>query len=238
MLKLNKKITPLSLAERYKNNGYIQIENILASPDAQQLHEKFARQKEWNMAFRKLGAHQDLSYQSYLQWPEAHKKTLKSYLDDSAKREFQYCYQNIPIFDLCHNKQCHVALFNSIYQFVNSSDFLNFARELTNENKIDFADCQMTFYQSGNFLNLHDDNVKNKGRIAAYVINLTKNWKPDDGGDLSIEKTLSGKKIISSLPPTFNSLNIFSVPQDHQVNRIKDHSNLKRYAITGWLRQS
>ena len=124
--------------------------------------------------------------------------------------------------------------FNQIIEFLNSEKVLNYFRVLLSEPSISFADAQITRFGAGHFLNTHDDNVTNKNRIAAFVINLTKEWRPDWGGALHLLDKQG--QITNSFVPTFNEINIFKIPVDHYVGCVSPFALQKRTSITGWLR--
>ncbi len=52
-------------------------------------------------------------------------------------------------------------------------------------------------------------------RIAAYVLNMTPQWRPDWGGALLFSDRPG--HISEGYLPAFNALNLFSVPQEHLV---------------------
>jgi Rps23 Pro-64 3,4-dihydroxylase Tpa1-like proline 4-hydroxylase len=76
----------------------------------------------------------------------------------------------------------------------------------------------------------HDDRLS--GRKIAYILNLSKNFAKNDGGALQFFK---GKKIVKSIPPTFNTFTIFQVsPRSlHQVQEVL--SDKKRISFAGWF---
>ena len=89
-------------------------------------------------------------------------------------------------------------------------------------------------YKSGHFLSPHSD-IGN-GKIA-FVLNLTKNWKPQYGGILHFLNE-ERNEIIESFVPQFNSLILFEVPEKgipHFVSHVVPDTKNTRYAITGWL---
>lgn len=93
-------------------------------------------------------------------------------------------------------------------------------------------------YRTGHFLSPHSD--KGNGKLA-FVINMSKGWLPQFGGNLhflSEDRT----SIIETLTPLFNSLVLFYVPQEsdidvgmpHFVGHVAPGIKQSRYAITGW----
>jgi SM-20-related protein len=121
----------------------------------------------------------------------------------------------------------------AITGFLNSAPVLDLARRITGNPAIAFADAQATRYRPGHFLNRHDD-ANDRGRIAAYVLNMTPDWRPDWGGALQF--CGAGGHVLEGWLPTFNALNLFAVPQEHMVGLVSPFAGAHRYSITGWFR--
>jgi len=101
---------------------------------------------------------------------------------------------------------------------------------------IDFADAQATRYNKGDFLTRHDDDVAGKGRELAYVLSLTPDWLPEWGGLLLFNGPDGG--IVETFVPSFNTLNLFTVPQPHSVSYVAPYAGAARISVTGWLRKA
>jgi Rps23 Pro-64 3,4-dihydroxylase Tpa1-like proline 4-hydroxylase len=145
-------------------------------------------------------------------------------------------FDNFPLSDAYANSQHHGLYVMRILEFLNSPRFLDFARRLTAEPRIAFADAQATLYRSGHFLTEHDDAIDGQRRLAAYVLNLTPRWRADWGG-LLLFLDRDGH-VAEGYTPTFNALNIFKVPQPHAVTCVAPFAAGGRYSISGWLRES
>lgn len=152
-----------------------------------------------------------------------------------ANRGFGYLFENIPIFDLGCNEKLDDPNLRTIFDFVRSEGFVSLGRQITGDDRITFADCQLTRYRAGHFLTMHNDDVSGKNRSAAFVLSLTKNWKLDFGGLLNVLD--SAGDLSQTLKPSYNQLNIFKVPQDHAVSAVAPFVTEARYAITGWFRR-
>jgi Rps23 Pro-64 3,4-dihydroxylase Tpa1-like proline 4-hydroxylase len=129
--------------------------------------------------------------------------------------------------DDCKNaKQPAVKEF---YKFFSSKEFINLISKITNT-KLKFIDMSGFIYDDSDYLLPHDDRLS--GRKIAYVVNLSKDFTPSDGGALQFFK---GNKIVKTIPPTFNTLTIFKVsPKSlHQVQEVM--SNKKRLTFAGWF---
>ncbi|MDP1778054.1 MAG: 2OG-Fe(II) oxygenase family protein, partial [Brevundimonas sp.] len=118
--------------------------------------------------------------------------------------------------------------------FLNGPDFIAFVRTVTGDARIDFADAQATRYRPGHVLTGHDDTAAGKNRLYAYVLNLTRDWRPDWGGVLAFEA--ADGHIEEGFAPAFNALNIFAVPMRHAVTQVASFAPRDRLSITGWLR--
>lgn len=118
---------------------------------------------------------------------------------------------------------------------LSSTDFIDKLNKITNLQLTKLTTIFLSKYKSGSFLSPHSD--KGNGKLA-FVINLTKNWKPQYGGVLHFmndERT----EIIDSFIPSFNTLMIFEVPIEngipHFVSHIAPNVKYNRYALTGWF---
>jgi len=122
---------------------------------------------------------------------------------------------------------------SAVAHFLNSAPLLDFARRVTGNPAIAFADAQATRYRPGHFLNQHDDG-NDHGRIAAYVLNMTPHWRWDWGGALLFSDRPG--HVAEGYLPAFNALNLFAVPQDHMVGFVSPFAGAHRLSITGWFR--
>lgn len=94
-----------------------------------------------------------------------------------------------------------------------------------------FASC----YRPGDFLSPHTD--KGNGRVA-FVWNLTRDWKPQYGGNLHLLDE-SWSKVDRVVAPDFNTLVLFNVEGDgrpHFVSHVAPSVPCPRLAISGWYR--
>ena len=110
-------------------------------------------------------------------------------------------------------------------------DIVAKAFQVSNLSKIDMA---AYVYGLGDFLLPHDDQVEN--RIIAYSLHLTPDLEENDGGSLDLfEANEQGKsRLVKSIIPKFNSLNMFEVSATswHQVSEVL--TDIQRLTLTGW----
>ena len=221
------------IADNFKADGRVCIADILENASAQRIHSILKKQQQWNLVFDNNGKHTDMDYQGVMQWNDEHKETLSETIHRQAEQQFQYHYATIPIFDIVRNNLLPGHVFNLIYEFLNSAQFIEFARLATGIQEINYIDMQATRYSKGHFLNNHDDDVAGKNRLAAYVLSLTPEWRPEWGGNLVFPQSKSEGSVYF---PRFNALNIFKVPQKHFVSAVSAFAPEHRYSLTGWFR--
>jgi SM-20-related protein len=114
---------------------------------------------------------------------------------------------------------------------VNKAENLEFFRRVTSMPDITRAELMATRFSPGHFLLAHNDIAEH--RKAAFVINLTSDWKPTWGGLLQF---LSEEgQVVDTFVPEFNTLHLFGVPQIHTVSFVAPFAQRSRYAISGWL---
>lgn len=218
----------------FKSRGLVHIPDMLSLESANAIHDCLSQQEKWNLVFQRDNTHTDIDADSVLLWDDSQRADFLNIVHAQAQTGFQYLNKTIPIYDVYHKNLLPGHFFNTIFEFVNSAEFLNFCRELTGEPEIGFADAQATCYSPGHFLNVHDDNVYGKDRVAAYVLSMTPKWDCNWGGALQFFD--SDGHVEEAFMPKFNTLNVFKVPKPHSVAYITPFAGAPRFSITGWLR--
>jgi len=221
--------------EELTQNRRVQVPDLLTPDFASRLHRALREQSQWNLVFRHNGEHMDIGADSVDLWDDAQQKQFDRVVFEVARDSFQYLYKNVPIYDLYHNGRLAGHFFGTLFEFLNSAQFLNFGRELTGCADIGFCDAQATSFEAGHFLSVHDDNVAGKNRVAAYVLSMTADWNVNWGGALQFFDD-SGN-VTGGFRPAFNTLNAFLIPQRHAVEYVTPFSGAARLSITGWFRR-
>lgn len=223
-----------ALQHSFRRRGRIQIRDFLDLGSADAIGNALATQKRWNLVYMSGGTHVDTDANAIAKWPRNQREKLKKLVYNQATDRFQYMYATVPIYDIYHQKQLPGHYFNNVFEFLNSSAFLDFTRFVTDDESIGFADAQATRFDPGHFLSGHNDAVPGKNRRIAYVISLSPVWRPDWGGCLQFMNSLGN--IEEAYTPTYNALCMFRVPSDHSVSMVVPFAGASRYSITGWLR--
>lgn len=121
-----------------------------------------------------------------------------------------------------------------LHALFNSDAFLAFARRLTGDDRIAYIDAQATRYLPGHFLNRHSDEHGDAGRLYAYVLNVSPEWRAEWGGLLMFLDDEGA--VTETFTPAAGTLNLFKVPQAHAVSMVAPFAGAPRYSITGWWR--
>ncbi len=222
------------LQTEFAKVGRLHIRDVLDPSSADTIYECLSQQRKWNLVYRANGKHVAANAAAVAKWPRGKRLKLDKLIHKEAQSGFQYLYSAIPIYDIYHQKLLPGNFLNKVHEFLNSQEFLGFARAITGDESIEFADAQATRYDAGHFLTSHNDDVPGKNRRAAYVLNLSPLWNPDWGGALQFFD--SRGNIEEAYTPTHNALSIFRVPTIHSVGIVSPFAGAARYAITGWFR--
>ena len=221
-----------AIRERLSRTGRTQIDGVLASADAQTLY-KAAAAAEYNVVTRRGTGHVDLPAAWLASLQPDQKVALGHAVQASAQADFQYLYDNHPIYDLVEAGQA-APVWRDLLAFLNGPVFLNLMRDVTGEAQIALADAQLTRYRAGHFLTEHDDHAEGKNRFFAYVLNLTPVWRIEWGGLLAFHGV--DGNVSEAFTPRFNTLNLLKVPSPHSVTQVALSAGAERISVTGWLR--
>ena len=210
-----------------KNGNKLKISNFLQIDFAESLYKYIFLEKNWNMA---SGIDTNKYEKQYTpQFEKANNIQIKNVNTAFTNDRFSY------IFYRTMNNSKNISFFEfNLRKILNSDIMVNILNEITGLNLKGLTTLFLSKYKSGNFLSPHSD--KGNGRLA-FIINLTKFWKPQYGGNLhfmNAERT----EIIDTFVPEFNNLVIFNVPEGegipHFVSHIVPNVKYTRFAITGW----
>lgn len=233
-MKLNPRLDPDALRKQYRRDKRLHVGGVLDEDDARTLYEACCGETGWNFVFYANDRHFDLDAEGWRGLDREKRETTEKIIFAQAAGKFSYMYDNIPVYDRYHAGAGLSPKLRELFEFLNGEPFLDFARRLTGADDIGFADAQATRYGPGHFLTAHNDDVEGKDRRAAYVLNLTPQWREDWGGYLNFFD--GAGHIEAAYKPAFNALNVFSVPRAHSVGYVAPFAAARRYSITGWLR--
>lgn len=123
---------------------------------------------------------------------------------------------------------------DAVFDFLNTPPFLDLLRAITGDDRIDLVDAQASRYRPGHVLTAHSDVSAGMNRLYGYVLNFTREWRADWGGNLVFYGT--DGQIEHGWVPAFNALNLFVIPTQHAVTEVASFAPRHRLSIVGWAR--
>ena len=223
-------------AARYARHGRVQVPHVLAGDGALRPQRWLAHEAPWMLVFNHGDQLYELDAAARARLSPQQATDLVRAAHHSARRGFQYLYENVRVPDARVERAATPGLLARFADFLNSPPFLDVARRLVGRDDITFADAQATCYREGHFLTTHDDAVPGKNRVAAFVFNFTAEWRAEWGGQLQFVG--EDGAVVEGWVPRFNALNLLRVPQPHLVGCVTPLAGAQaaRHSITGWLR--
>lgn len=223
-----------ALRALYARDNVVRVENLFPDDVAEAIYQVLSSATPWRVVHS--DAQSKHKYYRPQEWdavdPQLRQQTLQGVMQ-RARDGFAYLYNCYPMINAFLAGDDPDWPLHAMTEFLNSPEFLNFTKSITNEADVIKIDGQATLYGPGHFLNAHNDVGEIKERRAAYVMGLTKNWSRNWGGQLLF---LDGDDVSHGFTPSFNTLTLFKVPRDHIVTQVSSFAGAGRYSIAGWLR--
>lgn len=211
-------------------HGRVQVPGFLQAAAADALAAELEQRVPWHLAERVTGTSRTSPRGAY---PDegAHAATLREAYALAGDR-YQFAYDSYMLVKAAMEGWDPELLVHRVLQFFNGPQFLAFARYLGADPALTHVTAQCTRYRPGHFLMPHEDQDVEEGRRFAFVVNLTRDWRPDWGGQLQFLD--ADGAVTETFLPRWNSLSLFRVPQRHQVTLVAPWAAHPRHAITGW----
>ena len=224
-------------ARRFSQDGRVQIRDVLTEPAAQTILRILSQQTRWGLAWNAAADGPHAMRQEQLSSMSAPERGAIAAKVNAAMHQSDYAfvYGQYPILDAYLQKWDEGSPHDLLLEHINSEPFLDLVRQITGIPELVKADAQATLYGPTHFLAQHDDSHVAEGRRIAYVLNFcAQEWRPDWGGYLMFYD--KDGDVVAGFKPRFNSLNLFAVPQKHNVTYVPPFAPVGRFAITGWFR--
>lgn len=233
-LRVNPALDPAKLAPVFQRHQRLHLPGLFAPGTAETVARALEQDTPWIRSMNPGGRSMDLDIAQLERMPEAERRKLEELSWQGARSGFQYAFDSWRISDEVEAGRRTGSPLEAVYDFLNGPEFLGFIRTMTGEASAAYCDAQATRYRPGHFLTAHDDAVEGKNRLFAVVLGFTRVWRPDWGGMLLFHDDAG--HVAEGYAPTFNSLNIFRVPQLHAVSAVAPFAGADRLSITGWIR--
>lgn len=233
--RLNDSLDPAALGEELRRKRRLQIRNFLEPDSAERLYQALRANRVWYLTFNDGAENSEMPLSSFADMPPPQRNLFLQRVNGRATSQFQFLFIQYYVSEAIRRGEDPGHPLHAMHNFMNGGACLDFMRRLAAEPQIKEVDVLASLYQRGHFLTNHDDTHGSRDRVAAYVVNLTKNWNPNWGGHLAFFD--KNGNIEDAFCPSFNTLNVFLVPQPHAVQQITPFAGDVRTSFAGWLQR-
>lgn len=223
-------------ARQFAKFGHVRIEPVLSVTDATALKHHLEHDAPWHLVVNQGTRTWDLDAAMQAGLGPEQVAALKAAAYEQARDGFQFLYESVRVSDDPAERAARGLPVDRLVDALNTPEWLDVFRTIAGAPDVNLIDGQATRYRQGDFLTAHDDNVAGKGRVAAYVLSLTPDWRTEWGGLLQFHDR--DGDVSHALRPRFNAIHLLRVPQVHSVSAIAPYAGAARYSITGWLRMA
>lgn len=234
LFQVNPKLDRDRLAAEFATTRRLQIRDFLTVETATTIARILARETPWSLAWTAPddGPHSV----SPAALTTTDMRTVSEKISRAMREgEYAFAYSQYKMLDAYLQQRAPGSPHDLLIEHINDEPFLGLVREISGIPELKKADAQASLFAPGQFLGLHIDSHVGEGWRIAYVMNFCAvDWKPDWGGYLNFFD--DDGDVIAGYKPRFNALNIFEVPQSHNVTYVPPFAPAARFAITGWLR--
>ena len=241
LFQINPALDREALARDFYANARVQVRDVLTRETAEEIRSILNGQTRWGIAAQAgiadpLGPQQVHARELATQAGKARAAAaLQGAGQAVAKGDYGFAYGQYSLVQGFLEKWNEGGPHDLLLEYLNTRDFLDLVQDVTGIGGLVKADGQATLYVPQHFLGHHIDSHVAEGWKVAYVLNFTLDeWHPDWGGYLNFFDEEGD--IVQGFRPRFNALNLFAVPQPHNVAYVPPFAPVGRFAITGWCR--
>lgn len=235
---INDALDPARWRMQLQRAGRVQVDDFLQPDAAERLRTCLEHEVPWTLALRDAAGARTIDHAAYSAMNAAECQRLYAHVAASVSDEcsdlgrFRFAYDSYMMVRAYKEGRDPGLLLHRVLELFNSPQYLGFARALTGDDRIRRANAQATRYRPGQFLRYHTDAESHEGRLYAYVLNLSREWRADWGGLLQFID--DDGRVLDSFLPRWNTLSLFAVPAGHAVSLVAPWAAHDRLAITGW----
>jgi SM-20-related protein len=218
----------------YAASGRIRVPSFVAEEGLRALHGELVRRDDWRQLSIGPAGIREFDRAQRQAMTDEERERFDREVHERATLGFQYRYEGLRI-PAAGDAAGHGALAD-FATFMAAPATLAFLEAVIGQDGLSFSDGQATAYAAGDFLTCHDDAAPGRNRVAAFVLGMTPQWRPEWGGVLLFH-TDDDSAVVGHVP-RFNTLDLFAVPQRHSVSYVSPSAPGRRLALTGWLRKN
>ena len=233
---LNPALNVTALKAAFADKGRLHVPTILTPEAAGAVADCLEAEARWNTTVAAGGEFFELP----LDGVKAAESGKQSWLDgarvDGESPVTQYIFDNRRLDVRAGHEGDERDAADAVFDFMNTPPFLDLIRAITGDERVDFVDGQASRYRPGHVLTAHNDVSAGMNRLYGYVLNFTRDWRADWGGNLLFYG--QDGHIEHGWVPAFNALNLFVVPTRHAVTEVARFAPCHRLSIVGWVRSN
>lgn len=224
-----------ALSAAFAERRRLHIPNVLTAEAAGAVADALEAETAWKMTCAAGGGYFELPLNGRVAADPAKQSWIDEARVDGASPLVQYMFDTRRLGPDADKDRAPDAA-EAVHAFLNTPAFLDFIRAVTGDERVDLADAQASRYRPGHVLTAHNDVAAGKNRLYGYVLNFSREWRADWGGNLLFYGP--DGHIEHGWTPTFNALNLFMVPTRHAVTQVASFAPRDRYSIVGWIRSN
>ena len=218
-------------ADELAQVGRIRIAPALLPEAAQALHTELTDSTAWKRTMRQGKTEREIEPAALARLEPRQLQAIEQFARQGDAKTFRFLHDAIRISADRDDRLARGLAIDLFVEAMNSERVLRLITGLAGEPVTSFHG-DATRYLPGHFLTTHNDGRKFGRRVLALVLNLS-HWHIDWGG-LMLFHDANGD-VACGWTPQFNSVNLFSVPQDHSVSWVTPLAPVPRLAIAGWF---
>jgi len=231
VLRLNPALDPAAFAQAYARDGLVKIPDVFEPAVVDRLAGILEHTLDWDVICSNAAGEAEILDHAQL-GPDAvaarlHAATLR------ARTGFAFIHLGYRMTDALVEGRDPGHPVHAVTSFFNSPEFIAFGAAVTGETTLTGVDAQATLHRPADFQTL-SDGAGAGGRLAAYSLGLTRQWRPDWGGQLLLHDEAGD--VERGFAPAFNVLTLFKAQRRHSVAPVAPYAGAPRLAVTGWLR--
>ena len=231
---LNPELDIPKLAEAFRQDKRLRIDNVLAPGIAEKIREACLKDVPFDYVYHLDGQNLVTSQEDMSAMGKVHQQNLHRRVMQHASEGVGFIYCGYRMDRVRNDENEALHFLHDVFLYLNSQEMLDFIQAVSGRDDIVSVDGQYTRYTPGQFLTRHSDDITEEGRRLAYVCGFTRNWHPDWGGLLLFyEKDGTPRDFWM---PGFNTLSLFDVQHIHSVSYVTPFAKEPRLSLTGWFR--
>lgn len=233
-LRLNPAIDIQACARAYADHKIVQIPDVFEPASAEAL-EAAMKRLPWRLVYQDEALkHVMLTPDQVAALPAEEWQGIQARMKERAARGIGFTYYTYPMIPARIDNWDPGHPIHALTDFLNSGDFISFARRLISDFNVTKIDAHASHYRPGDYLTTHQDHGDQYERRAAYTLGFSRDWRADWGGLLLFHDEKNDVR--RGFLPRFNVLTVFDGMMPHTVTQVASFTPNQRLTVAGWFR--